>query len=323
MQSVNSEIIKEIIRQSPGMKSPVGRLVKTLSVSRETAYRRIRNQIPFSIDEVVVIAKQFNLSIDKLFDLESDNSLSNKNFNVERKPVDIYSGLIEDDIEIMEKLLTSKNVKITATLNNIPFRFLPCKSLFKLDYCHYMYSVGKISLVTTRYSDIEVPSVLNELHKKSISCFNRLNDITCIVDSMLFFGIIKKIQYYYRLKFISDEDLQHLQLELFELLKAYENLLRNGKNSAGSNYTFYYSFFNFESNTISFEYDDNSLLQIWIFPESPILIKNNHQIDALQKRWIDSKIRNSILITKSADVNQIEMIRDVYHQIEGLTKAQI
>jgi len=318
MQSVNSIIINEIIRQSAGMKSPVNRLVKILSMSRETAYRRIRNQIPFSVDEVVVIAKHFNLSLDKLLDLKSEDSFSNKNFNVEREPEDIYSGLIGDDIEIMEKLLASKNVKITAALNSMPFRFLPHKSLFKLDYCHYLHSVGKISLVTTCFSDIEVPTVIDDLHEKSIACFNRLNNITCIVDNMLFSGIIKKIQYYHRLKFISDEDLQHLQSEMFELLKAYENLLRNGKNSAGSNYTFYYSFFNFESNIIFYEYDDNSLLQIWVYPESPILIKNNNQVNTIQKRWIDSKIRNSILITKSADANQIEMIRDVYHQIEEL-----
>jgi len=321
MQSINSKIINEIIRQSPGMKSPVKRLTKILSMSRETAYRRIRDQIPFSIDEMLVIAKQFNLSIDELFDLNLEShSLFNKEFSVEQESSDIYSGLIKGDIKIMEKLIASKNVKITAALNSIPFRFLPYKSLFKLDYCHYMYSAGKISLITTRYSDIEVPPAIDDLHEKSISCFKRMNNITCIVDSLLYSGIIKKIQYYHRLKIISDEDLRHLQSELFELLNVYENLLRNGKSSAGSNYTIYYSFFNLESNIIFFEYDDNSLLQIWIFPENPIVIKNNDQINMIQKQWIDSKIRNSILITKSADINQIEMIRDVYHQVEELKK---
>jgi len=322
MQSVNTKVINEIIRHTPGSKSPVKYLTKMFSISKETAYRRIRNQIPFSIEEVVAIANDFNLSVDKLLDLRSDdnNLLLNSSFNVEQEPADTYSGLLRDDIRIMEKLLDSTQLKITFALNSIPFRFLPYKSLFKLDYCHYMHSAGKMSLVTTRYSDVEVPPVVNDLQEKFFACFSRLNNVTCIIDSMLYSNVIKKIQYYHQLKFISSEDLQLLQSELFILLGMYENMLNNGKNSIGSDYTFYYSVFNLESNIAFYEFDDNSILQIWVYPENPIVVKDNNQINNIQKRWINSKIRNSILITKTTDIHQIEMLRNVNQQISELTK---
>ena len=289
-------------------------------MSKETAYRRLRNKIPFTIEEVVVIAQCFNLSVDELLDLNSnDNFLFNKDLNINQDPVGIYSGLLRDDIEFMEKLLVSKNIKIAATLNSIPLRFLPYKSLFKLDYCHYLYSAGKIPF-TAQFSDIELPPAINDLHDTCAFCFSRLNNITCIVDSMLYSNIINKIHYFYRLKFLSTEDLRVLQSDLFDLLEMYENLLRNGKNNAGSNYIFYYSFFNIETNLVFFEYDSNCLLQFWIYPESPVVIRNNQQVDIIQKRWIDSKIRNSMLITKTIDINQIEMLRNVYQQISDLTK---
>jgi len=317
----HTKIVNEIIKQSPEDRNPVNYLTRTFSMSKETAYRRIRNKIPFSIEEVVVIAKCFNLSVDELLELRFDNNyLFNKDFNINQDPVDIYSDLLKDDIEFMEKLLVSNKVKITVAMNNIPFRFLPYKALFKLDYCHYMYSIGKIPLITTLYSDIELPPVINELHDKSASRFSRLNNITCIVDSMLYSNVIKKIQYYHRLKFISNEDLHVLQSELFNLLEKYENILRNGKNHVGSDYVFYYSFFNLETNLASFEYNDDSLLQFWIYPESPVVIKNNQQASGIQKRWIDSKIRNSMLITKTTDIHQIEMLRSMYQQISDLTK---
>ena len=323
MQSVNTKIIKEIIRQSPGNKSPVKYLTKMFSMSKETAYRRIRSQIPFSIEELVVIAKDFNLSIDKLLDLNSDgnNLLLNSNFNIEQEPAEVYTGLLRNNIEIMEKLLASTNLKATIVINSISFQFLPYKLLFKLDYCHYLHSVGKMSLVTTRYSDIEVPPVINDLQEKSVDCFRRLNNVTCIIDGMLFSNIIKKIQYYYQLKCISAEDLQLMQSELFKLLEAYEKLLNNGKNSAGSDCTFYYSVFNLESNIAFFEYDDNSLLQVWVYPENPIVVRDNDQINNIQKRWINSKIRNSILITKTTDIHQIKMLRNMNQQILDLTKG--
>ena len=221
---------------------------------------------------------------------------------------------MREDIRIMERMLVSKDVKITAATNSIPFRFLPYQSLFKLDYCHYIYSTGKISLMT-EFSDIEVPPVVNDLHNKAVSCFRALNNITCVVDNMLFSNTVKKIQYYRQLKFISDDDLRIFQAELFELLGKYDGLLRNGKNGAGSEYTFYYSFFNLESNVIFLEYDNNSVLQMWVYPESPVIIKNNIVANDIQKRWIESTIRNSKLITKTTDIHQIEMIREAYGQV--------
>ena len=319
MENLNTKIVSEVIKQSPGHKNPVHYLMKILSISRETVYRRIRNEIPFSINEVAAIAEYFNLSIDQLLDLKSSNRFPfSKEFDAERNPEDVYSDLLKDDIEIMEKLRDSSRMKITAVMNRIPFRFLPYPALFKFDYYQYLYSAGKISLMSTRFSDIEIPAAINDLHEKASSYLNCLNHVTCVIDSVLYTNIIKKIQFYRRLRFLSVEDLQILQKELFDLLVAYEDLLRNGKNNAGSDYVFYYSFFTLESNMIFIEYDDNTLLQIWIYPESPLVIKNNQQVNDIQKHWIDSKIRNSMLITKTADIQQIEMLRDVYRQISEL-----
>jgi hypothetical protein len=222
------------------------------------------------------------------------------------------------DIASMEQLLTSTKVRITAIINQIPLRFLSYPSLFKFEYCHYLYSIGNVSLIS-RFSDIAVPQRIKELQKKSAGCFSRLNNVTCILDCMAFPSIIRKIEYYRRSKFISTEDVHNLQTELFELLESYESLLRTGKNSAGSDYTFYYSFLNLESNTIFIEYDDKFLLQLWIYPESPIVLKDNRITGIIQKRWIDSKIRNSVLITKTNDTQQIEMLRSIHEQIKQLT----
>jgi len=320
MRNLNTKIVDEIVKQLPGHKSPVNYLTGMFPMSKETAYRRINNKIPFSIDEVATIADDLNISIDQMLDLKTNKSFPlDKDFNTDLEPADIYIDLLSSDIDIMEKLLVSKNVKITAAINRIPLRFLPYHSLFKFEYYHYVYSTGKISLMT-RYSDIVVPPFISDLHKKSAALFRKLDNITCLIDSMIFFDIIRKIQYYYRMKFISSEDLQTLQTELFELLETYETLVRSGKNNMGSNYVFYYSLFNLESNVFFFEYDRDSLLQIWIYPESPIIIKNNRQINGIQKRWIDSKLKNSTLITKTADSQQIDLLRNAYKQIEDLTK---
>jgi len=318
MKNFNLKIIDEIIKQTSDKHNLVRYLTKILSISKESAYRRIKNQIPFTIEEVVIIVNYFNLSIDDVLDLRSNNNFPfNNSFNVESGPDEIYAGLLRDDIDTMEKLLASKDVKISSVINRIPFRFLPFHALFKLDYCHYLYTIGKIPL-KSRFSDIEVSTQIEDLHKKSIYNFDKLHNITCVLDNMFFYNVVKKIQYYYRLGFLSADDLHIMQNELFEMLEKYENLLHNGKTSAGSDYVFYYSYFHIDSTVIFLEYDKNSLLQLWVYLDNPFVIKNNNLVSEIQKRWIDSKIRNSVLITKTADFHQNEMLRNTYKQISNL-----
>ena len=85
------------------------------------------------------------------------------------------------------------------------------------------------------------------------------------------------------------------------------------------NYVFYYSFFPIDSNVVFVEYDDNSLLQVWVYPESPLVIRDNPLVSDAQRQWVDSKIRNSALITKTADRQQVEMLRNLYRQVEELS----
>ena len=318
MQNFNEKIISAITRQESKKKILISTLMKMLSICKESAYRRIRNQIPFSMEEVVILANHYNLSIDSLFDIKL-----NKGFDIEGS-LDIvpnssepFVRLLREDIGFMQKLQTSSHLKITAILNQVPFRLLPYQSLFRLDYCHELYSTGEISLMA-KYSDIEISPQLNSLRERAVECFSRVNNITCIIDGTIYPNIINKVKYYYRMGFISGEDLKIIRLELLELLNKYESLLRTGANGAGSNYNFYYSPFTNESNIIFIEYDGNTVFQDWVYPKCPIVITNNPLINDFQKGWIDSKIRNSIPITKSADAQQVEMLRAAYRQIEGL-----
>lgn len=321
MKHLNIQIVEEVIKRMPGKKRPVTYLMKTLDLGKESAYRRIKNQIPFTFEEVIIIAKDLDLSIDQLLGQKTSNNITfSADFNLEQEPADIYVNILTKDIALIEKLITASDLKITAIINRIPLRFLPHKALFKFEYCHYLYSSGYIPLMA-QFSDIIVPQQISDLHEKSSNYFRGLKNVNCILDSMVFPRLIKEIQYYHRMRFISDEDLHLLQTELFEMLEIYESLLRKGKNAAGSNYIFYYSLLNLDSNMVFIEFDNNFSLQLWIYPESSIIINNNPMINDIQKKLIDSKIRSSVMITKTNDTLQIEMLRDLYKQISDLTKS--
>jgi len=319
MKQLNSKFVDEIVSHLPNKRRLAQYLIELLGIGKESAYRRMKSEIPFSFEEVAAVSGDLGLSLDQLLGLKADSRFSFYfNFDVNKEPSDAYANMLAYDNTNMEKILSSSDMKITAVVNRIPLRFFPYKALFKFDYCQYLYSIGNISLMTG-FSDINVPPHINDLHNQSTSFFSNLRNITCIIDSTVYSKIINEIQHYYRLKFISDEDLKLLQTELFELLAMYESTLRKGKNIAGSNYTVYYSLLNIDSNVVCVEYDNKCLLQVWVYPEGPIEISDISSIRGLQEKWIDSKIRNSVLVSKTNDTLQIEMLHEVQKQISELT----
>lgn len=318
MKNVNVEVINEITKRLVDKRKMVSYLMNLLCIGKESSYRRIKGQIPFTFQEVTVIARDLGFSIDKMlgkdisryvfFDMPVDISLS---------PENIYIKKLEMANVVLEKLVRAEKCSITAVINKVPLYLFPFKMLFKFEYFVYLNSNGYIPLMT-QFSDIEIIPQINDLQKKSADYFNRIKNIICVVDNVVLSGLIMEIQYYYRRKLISDEDLAVLQKELFELLSFCETILRTGENGAGGRYVVYYSHLNINTNCAYYEYDDNLMLQIWIYSEGPILIENNPVMCDIQKRYLDSLIRNSVQISKNNDVLRIDKFREAYNLVVRL-----
>ena len=320
MKQLNEKIIDEIAKRLPDKKRTVIYLMDLLNIGKESAYRRLNNQIPFTFEEAITVAHDLDFSIDRMI----GNEMKNRVFfdlpiDTTQNPVDLYIQNLDHSNKTMEELLRASNTSIVAALNRMPLVFFPFKTLFKFEYCHYLYSIGQIPLMT-QFSDIVITPQMEKLHELGTNYCMRLQNITCVANSLIYNSLINEIRYYHRLKFISKEDLRILQAELLELFAMHENILRTGQNQQGSQYSIYYSQLEIGANCVHYEYDENVMLQIWLYPENSIVIKNNHIMAEIQKRWLEATIRNSTLITKSVDPTQIEILRNVYMQIMRLTE---
>jgi hypothetical protein len=320
MKNLNAKIIDEIRNRLTDKEKTVHYLMDTLCIAKESAYRRLKSQIPFTFEEVVTIAQSLDFSIDKILERSTDNRVFfDMPVDITQTPAKIFQDMLENSCLILQKLTSSEKQNTIAAINQLPFRFLPFKTLLKYEYYHYLYTNGYISLMT-RFSDIAITPQMESLHEKCADYFVHLRNVTGIIDNTLCSKIIKGIRYYHDLGLISYEDLQSLQADLFKLFEIFETMVRTGQNYVGSAYSIYYSVHSIDSNSIYYEYYNKIMSQIWIYPESPITIKNNSLICNMQKSWLESIIRNSMLITKSNNIQQIEILRDIYKQISELHK---
>jgi len=65
--NLNKRIVASILKHIPENEKPVVYLINILNISCESIYRRLRGDIPFSIEELVKLASNLDFSIDTIY----------------------------------------------------------------------------------------------------------------------------------------------------------------------------------------------------------------------------------------------------------------
>ena len=320
MENLNEKLVFEISRRLPKNINAVNYLMDLLYVGKESAYRRLRSQIPFTFEEVSAIANDLGFSLDKIIgSKEGSRAFFDMKIDLTKSSSDLYIDSLKNDIKIMKELNNATELKIISAFNRLPLQYLPFENLNKFIYCRYLHSKGELPM-TVKLSDVIIPVQIYELYNEAVHHFSQLDNITCVMSDAVFSRIIKSIQYCYQTGFVSDEDFQLLQKDLFGLLAFFEKLITTGVNDFGASYFIYYSFFELESNCACCEYDGNKMLQIWMFAESPIIISDNRPIYQMQKKWLESRIKYSTLVTKSNNLLQSKIMKNLHDQTVNMNQ---
>ncbi|MDR3218678.1 MAG: hypothetical protein LBU22_06810 [Dysgonamonadaceae bacterium] len=318
MSELNKLIVSEINKNLPSDKKMIKYLMDILDIGRESAYRRIKNQIPFTVEEAAIVAKDLKFSLDMIIGadiINKENFPEKLNITIKESYNNFQDQLKFTNL-FMQQIGQAKELSIISALNYLPMHFFPYEALFKFEYCRTLHSVGEISF-SSNFTDMKITPELMALHKESVLYFNQLRNITCIVDESVFEKLVKEIQYYYNREFITDEDIRLLQEDLFGLLSFVEKVL-TGVSHNDHNYSIYLSSFALDSNCAYYEFDDNVISQIWLFPYSPVMINNNHIVSEMQKKWLESRIKYSTLLSKSNDMLQFEILRKAHQLITNM-----
>lgn len=119
MQKDIQTTLLNIIKQRIAKEDNIGNVLsELLSISVDAAYRRNRNETPFTIYEVKKICKQFNISFDNLSEVKENQVL------FEYSPLHNYDfsfdSYLDGLLAALKKLGNSTNPSITLTANNIP-----------------------------------------------------------------------------------------------------------------------------------------------------------------------------------------------------------
>jgi hypothetical protein len=300
---INKKLISAVLENIPKNLKPAIYLTDLLRLSRESTYRRIRSEIPFTFEEIAKISVALNISIDNVIfgnskDYASFEFISNGNASSN------FHQMLQKTYVYIEGLSNAHEAESIVALNCLPPTYAVFyDNLFKFIYYKSIHQENDV--LKTTFSETKIPPETIALQKKIYTKLKKINNSTLILDPTIFLSLIKDIEYYYQRKLLNKEDFNLLINDMERLINMFEEIAHEGIISPNAHVSLYLSTLSINTNSGYLKYDGTVKSVFWVFPGNPILIFNSELCD-LQKRWLIFLKRQSTLISQSNEILQME-----------------
>jgi hypothetical protein len=276
-----------------------------LELSRESAYRRIRGEIPFSVEELANLSIHLNFSVDDIMNgIKKDRA----SFDFIPGNIDSYSAflqMLQKSYLHIKTLVEAQELETIQAFNRLPPICLVCHDqVFKFTYYKWLHQ-NKDTSSNFTFSELTPPQELSVWQKKIQEEMMKMKNNTVILDPNIFLNLIQDIMYYYHRNLINKGELIALKEDIADLIQVYETIARTGGLNPAAHINLYLSPLCIGTNIGYTFYDGTHEAFFWIFTVNPIRIYNS-EICLVQKKWLNSLKRQSTLISQSNEILQTE-----------------
>lgn len=321
MEQVRKDIIDKIVSNIPNNMKPTEFIMRTLNISKGSAYRRLNAMLPFSYDEIVLLANKMNFSVDevicstskKKFIFEYDGYFINNIINFILKTLSTFY-----DKMLMEQKM--KKRRILSTANNLWFiHTLHFDNLFKFFYYKFLQQYD-ISHLKDKMENIDIPQSIIDIKIKLAELLLVLDNTyrTSIIDRHIFLNTIHEIQYYYRRNLINDDELKAIANDMRDLLTIIEKVITENKYNGDSN-LYFLAERNIYTNSVSIE-TDAQVYALTFHNEIYPIVCYDQELSRAHQHYLELHKKQSSLISSSNEQLQIAFIDKQYEYIRNLAE---
>jgi hypothetical protein len=294
-QTHNKQLASKVIGMMPKHLNCNEYLMTKFGLSRESAYRRIRGVVLFSVDELSVIAREFGFSMDEVLGV-TECVCKESNF----------LSLMQNYYNYIELIAGAHDPKIKLSMNRLDFFFLvENELLFKFYYYKWLHQAKETAYIP--FSQTVVPAEIEAIRYKLVARIHQLKEIDFIVHKDLFLPLTQEIQYYHNLHLISEEEISQLKGELHDLLQTIASRMRQHLKETRPIYHVYLSLLEVEINSICTEFSTTFATLYWV-SSSKVLIFNNRDTGREYRNHIEAMKKCSVLISQSNELLQEKFI---------------
>jgi len=318
---INKKFIEALENRIP-QKTKLANLVsETLFIEKETAYRRLRNEVQFSLREAVTLACKLNLSIEEIIPTENTqvHGRNRMRLSINQSEDGHNCIFIDSTINYLKKLIRNPYSEYGLALTQITFSLFYYYSYISRFYKlkHAYYTTPQISERKT-FNQIHECKELIQARKELYSLYRQITYTYHVWDINIIPSLINDIIYFKSIYLISEDDVKHLQEELHLFLNDLEQLSTEGYyKETGNKFELYiseitvdhtYAYLCSEHNRISMS---TSFINYETISYDETTFQN-------VSHWINSLTHSSVLISGSAEKEKIKFFDTQRHTLDCL-----
>lgn len=137
---LNTSLIEAVKEKLPLKENLANLLIDTLYIGKEAIYRRLRGEVPFTLEEAALISRKLGVSLDNVIGVcFSSNAVFDLNVVDHEDPFETYYSLLKKYVNVLHALQNDPSSSMGTSSNIIPqtlsLKHKHCLSFASLNGC--------------------------------------------------------------------------------------------------------------------------------------------------------------------------------------------
>jgi len=313
--SIQKAYLSQIRHMLPENISLADELSELLSISRDSAYRRIRGETVLSLDEVKKLFDQYELSIDAMLSPESNMVLINHQATDFDYSLSEWLKMLIHNLELAK---SSKELELILAEKDIPvFRYFLFPELASFKLFVWLKSIIKdVNYENQLFSLDVLPKELLAQAARASHIYSSIPSIEIWSDEAIH-STLKQIEFYHECEYFAQPDIAS---QLYDRLLEFVNYIKSeaavGKKSDGGSFSLYHNEILIPDNTI---YGKIQNQRVVFINYNLMDFLSTHQESFCDKTeiYMNNLIKNSALISTIAEKERNRFFNKMEEKIEA------
>ncbi|GAB5400325.1 MAG: hypothetical protein Aureis2KO_19100 [Aureisphaera sp.] len=314
--------IKHLRSHIPENQSLIEQVASILNIHYDAAYRRVNSKTNLSLEEAVILAKHYKISLNKLFEVGDENTLLAEKSSPIRTAADL-EFYFRSSYQSIQPLAKLKSASIIYSAKDIPiFYTLTDSWLTRYKFYVWLKFLNEDGSMEKQTFEDFATTIQPSLMKSALE----LSDMYKYIDVLEFWndntvnGTLQQILYYYESNHISKEmallvceDLKKVVDHVEE--QAIRQVVTNSKNNAS--YQLYKSDLLTMSNTVMVKTSHQKMFYIPFTVLSYFRVSHPATCNELH-RFFEKQMKNSKLLIKSGEKDRALFFNRMLQKIQSV-----
>ena len=310
--------LTEIRKIFPKNSVMVNTLADILMIEKGAVYRRLRQDVPFTFNEIAIIAKHLKISLDNVIGVDTQKIIPFQSRLPDFvSPQEADYSMLDIYMKFLRSISESENSEAVSTFNVLPhdlfgeFRYI---FMFYLFIWNFLYNKDSMK----PFNQISTPPEMFQYLKKYTMIMKNFKKTNYIFDNKIFQLLVNEISFFYSIRLIEKDDVLKIKEDLFSILDYLEKMAITGQfNETGNSVNLYISDIDISTNYTYLESDNSHLSVVRMFLLSSVTSMDENIFEKM-KKWLHALIKISTLITLTNEKQRVLYFEKQRKIVDGL-----